>query len=324
LRAWRPAAQERYHSIAGRDAPALRAWLAERFMAWKESAQGDWRTAVEASRLEEALALCGLGGLADRPVSLLSNGESARACLAAALGARPALLVLEDLTEGLDAEGRHTLVRTAETLAGRGAAVLVLASRESLLPWAQLSGPPVLVHTAPAGKEVFACAGLNLEAGDKVLVRDLSWTLREGERWWLRGPNGAGKSSLLAYLSGEHPQAWAQSWSLKGRERGAWTPLDVLRREVAWVSPELAAVAGRSVADSLEKALDGPASLMILDEPLRGLDARSLDASEARMTRALLARPGLCVVFVSHDPLELPAWINRSLSLPGDGSRLLS
>ncbi|HTB22043.1 MAG TPA: ATP-binding cassette domain-containing protein [bacterium] len=325
LRAWRPAAQERYHSVAGRDAPSLRAWLEDSFKVWRESGRGDWRIEVEGARVEEALALCGLGGLESRSLSLLSNGEAARACLAAALGSKPALLVLDDLTEGLDAKGRKMLSKLARTLAGKGTAVLVLASRESLFPWAAAvrRAPQGLSDLSlvprPLSEEVFSCEGLSLEAGGRILVKSLYWKLYEGENWWVEGPNGAGKSTLLAYLSGEHPQAWAQSWRLKGEGREAWTPPALLRSAVAWVSPELAAASGRPLGEMLSRALESSASLLILDEALRGLDREALGRCEEDLARSFRERPGRSVVFVSHDFHEIPPGINRVLHLRGDG-----
>ncbi|MGH7442061.1 MAG: ATP-binding cassette domain-containing protein, partial [bacterium] len=324
LRAWRPAAQERYHSVAGRDAPSLRNWVAERFKSWRLSPEGDHRLEMDQDRLERSLSLCGLSGLDNRPMSLLSNGETARACLAAALGARPELLVLDDLSEGLDSDGRRTLMDAAQALVGQGAAVLFLASREGLIPWAAsptlaLKPDTASFQDAATGKELFSCRKLDLWAGDKALVLGLDWRLCEGEVWCLAGHNGAGKSSLLAYVSGEHPQAWARSWWLKGRDRFAWAPLDALRREIAWLSPELAAASGRALPALLHEALAKPAALLILDEVLRGLDRDHLGRALAALAAARKRRPDLCVVLVSHDAEELPAWVTKVLELKGGG-----
>ncbi|HTA17119.1 MAG TPA: ATP-binding cassette domain-containing protein, partial [bacterium] len=325
LKAWRPAAQERYHSVAGRDAPAVRIWLEDHFKVWKESERGDWRLEVEGARVDEALSLCGLAGLERQPLSLLSNGEAARACLAAALGSKPDLLVLDDLTEGMDVLGRKMLARLAQTVAAKGMSVLVLASRESLFPWATavprhaMAPADMPQDPRPLSEEVFSCEGVSLEAGGRKLVERLNWKLYEGENWWVQGPNGAGKSTLLAYLSGEHPQAWAQSWRLKGEGRGAWTPLAVLRSAVAWVSPELAAVSGRPLGELFSRALESPASLLILDEALRGLDPGALGRCEEALARSFRERPLRSVVFVSHDFQEVPPGINRVLRLQGNG-----
>jgi iron complex transport system ATP-binding protein len=53
---------------------------------------------------------------------------------------------------------------------------------------------------------LLACLGVTLRVGrsgsQRVLVHDLHWQVRAGERWVVLGPNGAGKSTLLAALAG--------------------------------------------------------------------------------------------------------------------------
>jgi molybdate transport system ATP-binding protein len=43
---------------------------------------------------------------------------------------------------------------------------------------------------------------LRLERGGRVVLRDVGWRIRPGERWVLAGANGAGKTQLLKLLSG--------------------------------------------------------------------------------------------------------------------------
>src|SRR5262245_20283 len=81
LREERPSAQERHGSQAGRHAPSLGAWLAPAFERWRPGPGGVHARHLDLFRLERAVQLCHLEALAERPVSLLSNGEAARACL---------------------------------------------------------------------------------------------------------------------------------------------------------------------------------------------------------------------------------------------------
>src|SRR5262249_46035382 len=67
----------------------------------------------------------GLRALLDQRIGTLSLGQRRRACLAAALTGRPWLLVLDEPTNGLDAEGTDSLARTLERhVAGGGIAVV--------------------------------------------------------------------------------------------------------------------------------------------------------------------------------------------------------
>jgi iron complex transport system ATP-binding protein len=43
---------------------------------------------------------------------------------------------------------------------------------------------------------------LAIQVPGKILIKDLNWTVKEGERWCLIGRNGAGKSTLLRVISG--------------------------------------------------------------------------------------------------------------------------
>lgn len=318
LREERPSAQERYSSQGGKHALALAAWLAPAFQRWRPDAAEVHRPVLDLFGLERAVQLCRLDALAERPVSLLSNGEAARACLARVLGQRPKRLVLDDLCEGLDADGRGMLMEVAQELASEGMAVSILASRPSLLPWARPAWPALAPEAPGKGPLLFSAQGLDLQAGELTLLKGLDLSIRGGEAWWLQGVNGAGKSSLLAYLSGEHPQAWARSWSLLGGPRSAWTPLTKLRQAVAWVSPELAAASGRPLHALLDAALRSDAALLLLDEPMRGLRAHEAAAWKGRLQLAL-GSSQRALVFVSHDPDEAPPGHSHTLRLLGGG-----
>jgi iron complex transport system ATP-binding protein len=72
---------------------------------------------VTVARVAELLAQLGLSALADRSISVCSQGERARARLARALVARPRLLLLDEPAAGLDLPGRADLLRAMETAA---------------------------------------------------------------------------------------------------------------------------------------------------------------------------------------------------------------
>src|SRR5215217_6178206 len=77
------------------------------------------------ARVDEMLAVVRLEDLADRIVRTLSGGEQARVSLATALVGRPAVLVLDEPTVGLDPVLRRDLWATFRRLADDGAALLV-------------------------------------------------------------------------------------------------------------------------------------------------------------------------------------------------------
>ncbi|GAA5926230.1 hypothetical protein JCM3775_000962 [Rhodotorula graminis] len=73
---------------------------------------------------------------------------------------------------------------------------------------------------------------------ERRILRDVDWTVREGERWLLAGHNGSGKSTLLALVLGDHPRAFNEDVTLfdKPRYRQATA---TLQQNIGHVSPEI-------------------------------------------------------------------------------------
>src|SRR5688572_30877099 len=80
---------------------------------------------------------------------------------------------------------------------------------------------------------------IDLERGERRVLRNVAWRIQPGERWVLIGGNGAGKTQLLKLVGGS---VWP---SPTGRERRRYrwrgerfdTPLGVLE-EIAYVGAE--------------------------------------------------------------------------------------
>jgi ABC-2 type transport system ATP-binding protein len=80
---------------------------------------------ADSARIDQALAIVGLGEFQRRVVRTLSGGELSRTSLATALLGQPELLVLDEPTVGLDPLLRRDLWRTFHELAADGATLLV-------------------------------------------------------------------------------------------------------------------------------------------------------------------------------------------------------
>ncbi|HUR41191.1 MAG TPA: heme ABC transporter ATP-binding protein [Verrucomicrobiae bacterium] len=88
--------------------------------------------AAEAQIVEDALALAGVAGLAQRRYPTLSGGERARVQLARVMAQvwepaeTPRYLLLDEPTASLDLAHQHDCLRAVRALAGRGVGVLVI------------------------------------------------------------------------------------------------------------------------------------------------------------------------------------------------------
>ncbi|KXK59824.1 cobalt ABC transporter [Micromonospora rosaria] len=119
-------------------------------------------------RCAEALDALEITDLADRPTHLLSYGQRKRVAIAGAVALRPALLILDEPTAGLDPYGVEALLRTLDGLHARGT-TLMLATHDVDLAyrWADelvlvASGrvSPGVPGTALAGGDLLAGARL--------------------------------------------------------------------------------------------------------------------------------------------------------------------
>ncbi|MFF0146010.1 cobalt/nickel transport system ATP-binding protein [Amycolatopsis sulphurea] len=97
-----------------------------------------------AARVEEVLAALGISALAGRPVHHLSFGQRKRVALAGALAMRPAVLLLDEPTAGLDPRGVTALLRTLDALGAAGTTV-VMATHDADLVWRWADQVAVLV-----------------------------------------------------------------------------------------------------------------------------------------------------------------------------------
>jgi molybdate transport system ATP-binding protein len=300
---------------------------------------------------DECVQTAGRLGLTDLlPCSFiaLSTGQMRRARIAKALITHPKLLILDDPFLGLDATGRDEVAGLLGRLVRDGMRI-ILITRPGPVPdcvthvleldrlTASSLGPrrvdegdgaalgtaaellPLLARQAPRppGPPVVELRNVTVAYGDRIALRDVSWTVRAGERWAVVGPNGSGKTTLLSLLCGDHPQAYANDVQLFGRRRGSGESIWDVKRSVGLVSSELhfyyaepltaaqvAATGFRDVLAYRPPTLDEGAAVVDLFEqygiaPLAGRRFDRLSTGEQRLVllvRALVKQPPLMIL----------------------------
>ena len=203
-----------------------------------------------------------------RPLSFikLSNGQTRRARIARALLVHPEMLILDEPFVGLDAGGRAEVRSLLERLRVEGTRLILITGPDSIPDWVthvleledrritfqgrranfRANGPPpqlAVNESAPVtrtpGEPIVELRHVNVTHGGKPILRDISWTVRAGERWAVLGPNGSGKTTLLSLICGDHPQAYSNDIRVFGRRRGAGESIWDVKRRIGLVSPEM-------------------------------------------------------------------------------------
>ena len=194
-----------------------------------------------------------------------------------------------------------------------------------------------------SGRTVLEARGLEITAGEKLLLSGVDLALERGEHVALVGPNGSGKTTLLETLLGRREPvsgtarlghgvvpAYFSQHEIELDER--LTVLATAQKATGLPRPPAQSLLGRflfSGWDAHEKqvgALSGGerrrlalalvvasgANFLVLDEPTNHLDLESREALEA----ALDAFPGT-LLLVSHDRALLDAIAVRTLAIEG-------
>lgn len=95
------------------------------------------------------------------------------------------------------------------------------------------------VNSSADSRPIVEMKNVTVRYGYTTILDNISWTVREGERWSVTGPNGAGKSTLFKLITGECLQVYANQIHLFGKARGADHTLWEIRQKVGVVSHEL-------------------------------------------------------------------------------------
>lgn len=218
------------------------------------------------------------------------------------------------------------------------------------------------------GGEILKFVDVCIRYGTRTILKDLNWTVHEGERWALSGENGAGKSTLLSLVCADNPQSYACHIELFGHKRGSGESIWQIKRHIGYVSPEMHRaymkdlpaidIVASGLNDSiglyvrpkpeqrqiclewmrvfgieeladrtflklssgeqrlclLARAFVKDPELLILDEPLHGLDCQNRQLVKD-VIEAFCQRSHKTMVMVTHYAEELPPCITHNIRL---------
>ena len=328
----------------------------------------------------------------DKYIITLSSGELRKFQLTKTLFADPKLLIMDNPFIGLDAETRDQLRDLLKLLAEeRDMEIMLVMSKTDDIPafvsevkWMGTQEPVPPHVLSPSQQEailslpytdndydcqhVIDMKNVSIRYGECTILKDLNWTVRNGERWALSGQNGSGKSTLLSLVCADNPQSYACDITLFDRPRGSGESIWDIKKHIGYVSPEMhrsykrnlpaIRIVASGLMDSiglyavpnpqdydkcrwwldmfgighladkpflqlssgeqrlvlLARAFVKDPQLLILDEPLHGLDLWN-----RRLTKDIIEtfcqRRGKTLIMVTHYQEELPNVITNNLFL---------
>lgn len=216
-----------------------------------------------------------LNELKNKQIIKLSNGETKRLRIAAALLKNPVILLLDTPLTGLDVQTRAAFNSIIYEIAASGITVVIATSpyeipdaitnvavlengkitqqlsKNEFKPEAFVTNDKDEINKSElvsllnigSSQQVFTdiikMNNIHIQYGEKVILDRINWHVKPGERWALLGPNGAGKSTLLSLVNGDNPQAYANDIVLFDKKRGTGESIWDIKSKIGFVSPEL-------------------------------------------------------------------------------------
>ncbi len=348
-----------------------------------------------------------MGPSLEKYIISLSSGELRKLKLTEVLLSQPRVLIMDNPFIGLDAETRQQLRELLATLSAQlGLQVILVLSKSDDIPpfihqvvevrdmtvMPKVSLDEYLAHRAPTpphvlsqekadailrlpchdhdfhSHEVVKMRDVCIRYGKRTILKDLSWTVLNGEHWVLSGQNGAGKSTLLSLVCADNPQSYACDIALFGMARGSGESIWDIKKHIGYVSPEMhrayqrdlpaIQIVASGLKDSiglyvkpnaaeydtcrfwmdvfgleglenqtflklssgeqrlvlLARAFVKDPELLILDEPLHGLDNHNRRLAKD-VIETFCKRENKTLMMVSHYEDEYPACIDHHLRL---------
>ena len=357
---------------------------------------------------EQLYKLFHMDDFLDKYIITLSSGELRKFQLTKTLFANPKWLIMENPFIGLDAETREQLKELLYLLGTKRdmEIILVLAKTDDIPEYVtdileidhngkhrsyvtyesyKAVQPSIPPHVLPREKQeailslpytdnnynchrVVEMHHVSIRYGERTILRDLDWTILNGERWALSGQNGSGKSTLLSLVCADNPQSYACDITLFDRPRGSGETIWDIKRHIGYVSPEMhrsykrnlpaIRIVASGLMDSiglyavpdkkdydkcrwwldifgiahladrpflqlssgeqrlvlLARAFVKDPQLLILDEPLHGLDLWNRRLAKD-VIETFCQRQGKTLIMVTHYQEELPNVITHQLYL---------
>ncbi len=205
----------------------------------------------------------------------LSSGQTRKMMLAKAMLHRPKILVLDNPYIGLDRESRQILNDLLDSLVAQTDMTLILSGHHRSLPAcishrlhlhengtmekSTLGGLPSTVYSIKPNQkalksmrayfqndnhhenftDVINFENVNIRYNGKPILKNITWKVKQGEKWAVTGGNGSGKSTLLSLVYADNPQAYANVIHLFDQRRGHGESIWQIKQRIGFTSPEL-------------------------------------------------------------------------------------
>ncbi len=202
----------------------------------------------------------------EQRLSTMSSGEQKKTLLKYLLQLNPGFLILDNPFDNLDAESQQALRARLQEVSKTTSIIQLLSRKGDLLPFCKqhftldVSSLKPLENTTKDSKQaslfngkiplpyqsnpyqdpiLVECKNVSVTYGEKEVLNNINWTIKQGEFWQLKGANGSGKSTLLSMITGDNHKGYNQELYLFGKRKGSGESVWDIKKNIGYYTPSM-------------------------------------------------------------------------------------
>ncbi len=211
-----------------------------------------------------------LTGEKHRSIRTFSSGEQRKLLLKFLISKNPDFLVLDNIFDMLDKQAQLQLKTDLNKLSKRIPIIQTFRRIDNLLPFIKnilvINDNKILFQGSTdeyrnhIQKPIYKLEGsipksykkpdnfanpiiqfkdVNVNYGNKQILRNINWEIKQGDFWQLTGPNGSGKTTLLTMITGDNSKAYGQNITLFGQKKGSGENIWEIKEKIGYVTPAM-------------------------------------------------------------------------------------
>ena len=217
---------------------------------------------------------CGVSKWLELSRIKLSSGQSRKLLISTAILKQPKLLIIDNPYVGLDEKNRNLFNELIDELYYEHRIKIILSGHFHTLPNCishelHLSHDSKIIKRKPLlsvkeeypaiddstldiiknyyqkathhpdFKNALLLKNLKVTYQDAIILSDINWQVKRGEKWTLLGPNGSGKSTMLGMIAADHPKVYANDVHLFDNKRGLQDSIWDIKKNIGFISSEM-------------------------------------------------------------------------------------
>lgn len=202
----------------------------------------------------------------NRKLSTFSSGQRKKKFLKYCIDQNPDYIIFDNPMDHLDQASRVELSKSLEEMAAKIKIIQLVNRVADLLPFISnnrqinsdafvlenitheahetkiitQSGIPHPAHTIEYRQKVLIqMNNVSVSYQERPIVKNINWTIQQGEFWQLIGPNGSGKSTLLSLINGDSPKGYGQDLHLFGRKKGSGESVWDIKKNIGYFATNM-------------------------------------------------------------------------------------